>query len=279
MSESPKRDARNGRIPTQEKLFMSDHGMLWRDKYAIVDIDGVLWNGAGAADGACEALSALCCTAKGVCLLTNDALSSRESRRRELAEAGFDVSKSRIFTASYLVAEYIRMREIHTAFALGAGEGLDELRDIRLTADHPAAVVVIDVFDYYSRGALQTAYSAIINGAELIAAQRNRSWSCDGEQQIDIGFWVSGLEYCTGKRAVVVGKPARFSYEACMKHLGASPAETVMISDDLSSDLRGAREIGLATAHIDPSYEFDMGDPGAGVTICAPSLARLVSGK
>jgi ribonucleotide monophosphatase NagD (HAD superfamily) len=88
-----------------------------------------------------------------------------------------------------------------------------------------------------------------MNGAQFIATQRNRYWSSGSGPIVDIGFWIAGLEYCTGVEAEVIGKPSINSYLTVCRDTGIRVDNTVMVSDDVLSDLAGAKKAGLSTVH------------------------------
>lgn len=216
----------------------------------LLDIDGVLFSGLNPIPGAAEAIHKLRGAGISIRLLTNDAVSSRASRLAEFTQYGFDVAIEEIYTASYLTAEYLRMHGSPSVMLLLGGEGRNEFADISVTETDPQVVVVGDYFDDYVREHLQKAFDAVLNGAQLIAAQKNRYWM-DGERpMIDIGFWVAGLEYCTRKRAKIIGKPAVESYLTVLHRCGVSPEQAAMASDDPYSDLLGAKRAGLRTVHV-----------------------------
>jgi ribonucleotide monophosphatase NagD (HAD superfamily) len=63
-------------------------------------------------------------------------------------------------------------------------------------------------------------------------------------------MYVSGLEYAAGVEATVIGKPAAAIYAVACERAGAAPAEAMMVGDDLESDLRPARDLGMATCLV-----------------------------
>jgi HAD superfamily hydrolase (TIGR01458 family) len=248
----------------------------------IMDIDGVLCWGDDAIPRAPEAIDALLMSGKEVRYLTNDSVSSRTSRASELHEQGFHVSPDEIYTASSLTAQYLRSLGSPSSLVLSGGEGLEEFVGITLVQDSAEVVVVGDFFDSYSRSLLERAYDAVINGAQLIATQKNRHWMFGDQPRIDLGFWVAGLEYCAGIEAKVIGKPSIECYQIVLQDAGASHHEAAMVSDDLYSDLAGAKRAGLTTIHISshpvPSETIDI--PAADLTIeSLAELARLLVGR
>jgi HAD superfamily hydrolase (TIGR01458 family) len=216
----------------------------------ILDVDGVIWSGDSVIPGSAQALNSLRSTGKCIRLLTNDAISSRSARIAEMATQAIHVDLDEMFTATYLAAEYLRYLGKPPSLVLLDGEGLSEFTGLSLVQTAPEVVVVGDYFDSYDRRTLDEAFYAVINGAPLLAMQRNRYFMSGDRPRIDAGFWVAGLEYCTGIRAKVIGKPSVESYEMVLRRAGFSPQESAMVSDDLYSDLLGAKKAGLTTIHI-----------------------------
>ena len=63
---------------------------------------------------------------------------------------------------------------------------------------------------------------------------------------LDAGAFVAGLEFAIGKQAAVAGKPSPAFYAAALSSLGLTPSrESVMVGDDLWSDVEGAQRAGL----------------------------------
>ena len=82
--------------------------------------------------------------------------------------------------------------------------------------------------------------------ADFVALQKNRYWRTPDGLSLDAGPFVAALEYATGRDAVVVGKPAPGFFAAVLGELGTDPRATVMVGDDVESDVGGALRAGLA---------------------------------
>jgi len=63
---------------------------------------------------------------------------------------------------------------------------------------------------------------------------------------LDVAPFIKALEHAAGCEAVVMGKPAKAFFEAAVRKLQTSPAETVMVGDDIRADVGGAQAAGLA---------------------------------
>ncbi len=88
-----------------------------------------------------------------------------------------------------------------------------------------------------------------MGGARPIALQRNRYWAAADGLQPDAGAYVAALEYATGARALLCGKPDPEFFAAAAEGLGrgtgAAPQAIAMLGDDLWADVEGAQRAGL----------------------------------
>jgi ribonucleotide monophosphatase NagD (HAD superfamily) len=97
---------------------------------------------------------------------------------------------------------------------------------------------------------LNDVFRALLDGASLVAMQRNRWWTTGSGPALDAGMFVAGLEYAAGVEATVAGKPSPEIFAAACARTGATPDEAMMVGDDLESDLRPAAGLGMATCLV-----------------------------
>jgi len=81
--------------------------------------------------------------------------------------------------------------------------------------------------------------------AALLALGMTRYWRAVDGLRLDVGTYVAGLEYATGRSAVVVGKPATAFFSSALELLGCIAEEAVMVGDDIVGDVGGAQSAGL----------------------------------
>jgi phospholysine phosphohistidine inorganic pyrophosphate phosphatase len=112
------------------------------------------------------------------------------------------------------------------------------------------AVLVGDLGDEWTYRLLQEAFRHLMDGARLIALSGDRYWMRRDGLALDAGPFVAALEYATGTRPTVAGKPSAEFYHAAVSSLGlpdkADLREVVMVGDDIWSDVQGAQQAGLA---------------------------------
>src|SRR3712207_5356153 len=84
-----------------------------------------------------------------------------------------------------------------------------------------------------------------MDGAGLIALQRNRYWRKENGLALDAGPFVAALEYASGQSATVVGKPEKGFFRLALEDLGLEAHEVAMVGDDAEADVAGAQAAGL----------------------------------
>ncbi len=98
---------------------------------------------------------------------------------------------------------------------------------------------------------LDRAFRLVRRGAELIAMHRNGWWFTARGETIDTGAFVAAVEYATGARARVTGKPGPLMYRTAFRGLAAEVAaaggrrltrrDVVMVGDDARAGHRRRR--------------------------------------
>ena len=114
------------------------------------------------------------------------------------------------------------------------------------TTDRADAVIIGDLGPAFGYDVLNHAFRQVMDGAELIALQKNRYWKRADGLSLDVGPFVAAIEYATGRDAYVVGKPAKGFFEQVLASVGVDASAAAMVGDDIESDIGGALRAGLA---------------------------------
>ena len=62
---------------------------------------------------------------------------------------------------------------------------------------------------------------------------------------IDAGAFINGIEYASGKEAILIGKPSPLYFKAALEKINAKVEEGFfMIGDDIENDIGAAQDIG-----------------------------------
>jgi HAD superfamily hydrolase (TIGR01458 family) len=216
----------------------------------LIDIDGVLTVSWRPLPGAVAALRWLRAAALPLALVTNTTSRPRASIAAVLAEVGFPVSAADILTAPAIAAAYLKENYPGArCVLLNSGQINEDLAGITIVrGGDPAPVDVVLVGGAgpeFSYQALNRAFGQLQGGAALVAMHRGMYWRTSDGLQLDSGAFVAGLEQAAGVEAQVVGKPAPAFFATALAHLGAGAAGTLMVGDDVETDVLAAQRQGL----------------------------------
>jgi phospholysine phosphohistidine inorganic pyrophosphate phosphatase len=225
-------------------------GIVSSVRALLLDLDGTLYGEGGAIPGAAEAVAAL--RRRGVPLrfVTNTTRRSRRLLAERLAGYGLEARPPEIITAVMAAVAQLRARGVRRVAPFVAEATLEDLAAFDLRSARPEVVVVGDMGEEWDFAALNRAFHFLMDGAELVALQRDRYWQKGDALALDAGPFVAALEYATGKTAVVAGKPSASFFQAAVETLRAEGVTgvdgVVMVGDDLWGDIEGAHRAGLA---------------------------------
>jgi HAD superfamily hydrolase (TIGR01458 family) len=230
----------------------------------LLDLDGVVVLKGEALPGAAAAIAELDRRRVPYRIVTNTSFVSRASLARFGASIGIDVAADRIMSAlSVSAADTARRFPGQPLFVLASPDALTEFAGQRLLGVDEAlapgataaAVVIGDAPESVTHANLNAAFRLIRAGAELIGMHRNRWWLTPDGPTVDSGALVAGLEYVTGVKARIVGKPTRAFFVEAAEALAADltardgrrpkRAELAMVGDDIRTDVMAAQRVGL----------------------------------
>lgn len=212
----------------------------------LIDIDGVLTVSWKPLPGAVAALQRMRDTGLAFALLTNTTSRTRSSIASTLSGAGFPVGVDDVFTAPVITAAHLRAHYPGArCWLLNSGDIADDLEGVTLVDDAPDVVVVGGAGPEFGYEELNQAFGFLQAGAKLVAMHRNLYWRTDAGLQLDTGAFLLGIESAADVEAEVVGKPAAAFFASALDALGASPAGSVMIGDDIEADVLAAQRQGL----------------------------------
>ncbi len=224
------------------------HGMQRIDA-VLIDIDGVLtvsWNPLA---GAVAALEWLRAAALPLALVTNTTSRPRAWIAGALARAGFPITVEDILSAPAVAAAYISGHYPGArCLLLSSGDTREDLPGVALArGDEPGVDVVLvgGAGPEFTYEALNRAFRHLRGGARLVAMHRGMYWRTEQGLQLDSGAFVAGLEEAAGTEAEVVGKPAPAFFATALDHLGAEAPHTLMVGDDIETDVLAAQRQGL----------------------------------
>jgi glycerol 3-phosphatase-2 len=223
--------------------------------HVLLDLDGCVWVGDQCTPGTPEALSELRTAGKRLAFLTNDSARSPEEYVRKLWSLGLKASLEEVVTVGAAIQHLLSGRRPGlTAYVIGSPAvhrhvseaGLRIVNGTEHEAD--ADVVVIAGHDDLHFTELRAATQAVLSGAEMVAAGRDRTYPMSDGPWPGTGAVVAAIEYATGQTARSVGKPDPQMFRTALDRLG--PGRALVIGDRVESDLAGAAAAGLDGAIV-----------------------------
>jgi HAD superfamily hydrolase (TIGR01458 family) len=157
---------------------------------------------------------------------------------------GFRIREEEILTSAKIAAALIGGR---VCLPLVDESLLEDLSDVRISEAEasPDIVLVGDLGEGFSYERLNAAFRCLMDGAELVALQKNRFWRRSDGLALDAGPFVAALEYASGKAATAAGKPEESFFQAALDELGLEADAVAMVGDDAESDVAGAKKMGI----------------------------------
>ena len=212
-------------------------------KGLLIDLDGTLYVEGTPIPGARAALAHLEAAGIPYRYVTNTTRKSRREVVSGLRGLGFPARENCVFAPAAAANALLTSKRCHVLVAEAL---LEDLADLVLAGTCPTEHVLVgDLGNDFDYARLNRAFRLLMDGAELVALQRNRFWQGADGPSLDAGPFVAALEYASGKTATVVGKPEPAFFEAALRDLGLEAKDVAMVGDDAESDVAGAQRAGL----------------------------------
>ncbi len=235
---------------------VQDGGSSMSSQVILCDLVGTVYSSEGVIAGAVEAIADLRRNGHDFRFLTNTDSKSTVNLLTELAQKGLDVEAEELFTPVTAAMALIGSQPGARILAVTTREVSEQLAIGLEVVDDPAAsvthVVVGDIRSRLDYELLNSAYRALVDGAEMVALQREPYFLSSGRRQLDTGAVVVALEFASGKKATVVGKPNPLFLSFALRSLDTKVAkDTVwMVGDDRMTDVAAGRAAEVHTVLV-----------------------------
>ncbi len=238
----------------------------------LFDMGGVLHNGQAAIPGAAAAIGRARAAGLAVRFVTNTSRRTAAAVLAQAAAMGLHILPGEIHTAPLAARDYLQQHGLRP-FCLVHPDLAPEFAG--LDQSSPNAVLVTDAGEHFSYAALNQAFRLCLAGAPLVASGDNRYFHDGRQLSLDAGPFVKALEYASGTRAVITGKPAPAFFASVLAGIGCAPAEALMIGDDAHSDIDGALRAGLQACLV-RTGKYRAGDEAGLACRVADSVVEAV---
>ncbi|TRY63027.1 hypothetical protein TCAL_05569 [Tigriopus californicus] len=176
--------------------------------------------------------------------LTNETQRTRRNLMEKLHRLGFSMNETDIFPPA-LAMSSIALEKNLRPFLLVHENVLPDLAAIPI-AENYDSVVIGDAVDEFSYQNLNKAFRVLMaSGGPLYTLGKGRFYREDGELTLDVGAFAAALAFAADREAIVCGKPAPNFFATAIKDMGVRAEETLMVGDDIVSDVGGAQACGI----------------------------------
>ncbi len=241
----------------------------------LFDLDGVLYVSDKIIRGATDSVMHVRNIGLPLAGVTNTTTQPRSAIAEKLAALDILIAESDIYTPAAIA---VRVIGDHSTKLYVRDSLLEDFQGVRTTGTNPNFIVMGDLgASGYTPDLLHEIFKHVMDGATVLALHKNRFWQKPDGLHLDIGPFVTAIEYATGKDAVILGKPSKDFFHGVCAALHVSPANTLMIGDDIESDIGGAQVAGLRTALVKTGKyrEAFVKSTGIKADLVLPSIADL----
>jgi len=217
----------------------------------LLDLDGVIYQGNSLIPGAAEAIHSLQHNCVPFRFITNTTRMTKKNLVTKLHTMGLSIDANEVFAAPHAAIEYCKNRKYTTIDLVVPDKEMEEdFSGFDLRGDSPQAVVLGDMGPEFTFNLLNSLFNKILNGAELVALHKNKCWHSGAGLSLDLGAFVTALEFATEKEAVLIGKPSPHLFQLAVKHWSIPFQSIYMVGDDIGGDIGGANNVGMKSVLV-----------------------------
>ena len=242
----------------------------------VFDCDGVVWRGNSAIVGAVALVNKLKALGKAVYFVSNNSIKTREQYFEKFAELGFsEVQREQIFSTSVTAAMWLQRNverggrvyaigndavktelELAGVNAFGFGsdtevtrQDFDAVKDIHLEEDVKAVLVAVDGHFSFTKLIKAASYLRDPTCKFVVTNEDDRFPLPDSRHVVVATGSIVAAVKCASAREpdVVCGKPHAFMYECFSGDTKLNVARTMMIGDNLETDVPFGNRNGMRT--------------------------------
>jgi HAD superfamily hydrolase (TIGR01450 family) len=224
---------------------------------------------------------------KTIAILTNVGRLSARQIHDYIIGTGLNFALDKTFTAGSATAAYIYNRTPDArCFVISEGGSIEDFiaRGLNVVSNPPVDIVAVGADRGLTFQELNFATKMVHNGAELICICGSRDYPGVylGQEDIFIGELsiTAAIEHATGVKATVIGKPLPEIFLQVVKTLGYKPDTSVMVGDNLTTDIAGGNAAGLTTVFVKRNdvgvIEYDPGGLDKNPNVSVETLDELI---
>lgn len=220
----------------------------------ILDMDGVLWRGPQPIGDLPAIFARIHRSGLLVVLATNNAGRTPGQHLQHIASFGVNGLENWQVTNSAQAAVNLLVKhhpERGPLYVVGEQPLVEIMQEAGFEIREDKAVAVVAGIDRnFNYAKLAVAQRLILNGAEFIATNTDRTFPIPGGVAPGAGSLIAAIEAASGTPPIVAGKPSPAMYEIALARMNLNPAEVLVVGDRLETDIVGAQALGCGSALV-----------------------------
>lgn len=235
---------------------MGDQGntATWPKVTGIVsDLDGVIYRGKTAIPDAVDTFKSWQKDGVPFCFVTNNSTHTAQDVVAKLVGFGLAATEDNVVTSAATAAELIR--KTYSAgtrvYVIGAPSLKKAITDAQLEiTDREPAVVLMGLDREITHEKLRIAVDAILKGAVLIGTNPDLLLPTPTGFEPGAGATLTAVATAARVKPIIVGKPETHMIEAALARIGTERSSTLMIGDQIPTDIQAGKKAGLCTVLV-----------------------------
>ena len=219
-------------------------------KGLLIDLEGVIYSGEEVIDGSIETIEKLKKKFK-IRYLTNTTTTSRNLIFQKLINLNLSVNEEDIFSPSIAINAFLKDKKIKNISLIANEKINSDFKEFNINSNDPDAVIMGDIYKDFNWDKLNNAFELLLKKeCLLIALHKNKYCKRNNKIALDLGPFVNALEYASSKNAIIMGKPEKNFFDLAINSLSLNKNETIMIGDDIVSDIEGAKSNNIKAIQV-----------------------------
>jgi NagD protein len=218
-------------------------------KHLLIAIEGVLVNGDQMIPGADRLIQQINKRGTKFMLLTNNSRRTPQETAVKLQNLGLTVQAKNIYSSSLATARYLKSQKpAGSAYIIGENGLWAALQEVGyVISEKKPDYVVLGGSNRHGFEDISKAVNLIHEGASFICTNPDRAGHSKGKLAPATGAMAALIEAASGVAPFFIGKPNPFMIRSALNHLGVHSEDTVMIGDNMETDIIAGMESGMQT--------------------------------
>jgi len=185
-----------------------------------------------------------------VAIITNNSTQTTEELKSKLSFNGFQIDNIPIISPFTVLEEILNQYKSEEIFVIGEEVVKQRIEKMGYRLGE-GRIVIVGLDRHLTYETLKKATNLLLNGGKLFGFHNNKLYLVrEGEVGPSVGAILAFLEYATGVKAEIFGKPDRYFYLTALKYLNLPIQDVAIVGDDPFTEIKAPAEYGFKTIFL-----------------------------